>query len=102
MEPGSEAIWNLELQAKLCCTSDACSPCILIIIQLNSSLVEDEESDYEENVEVWDQDDNGSESRKPKIATCKQIATHVTRAHVCVFCSEGDGVLQSSSLHASV
>ena len=63
---GSEAIWNLGVQAKLCCTSDACSPCILISIQLNSSLVEDEESDYKENLGVWDQDDNGSESGKPK------------------------------------
>ncbi|XP_046882021.1 interleukin-17 receptor C-like isoform X3 [Hypomesus transpacificus] len=81
---GSEAIWNLGVQAKLCCTSDACSPCILISIQLNSSLVEDEESDYKENLGVWDQNDNANVmvcySPVAFMPACKNIHFNITAA----------------------
>ncbi|XP_067094598.1 interleukin-17 receptor C-like isoform X2 [Osmerus mordax] len=70
---GSEAIWNLEVQAKLCCTWDACSPCIFISIQLNRSLDQ-----------VRGQDDNANimvcYSPVAFMPACKNIHFNITAA----------------------
>ncbi|XP_062316729.1 uncharacterized protein LOC134020576 isoform X2 [Osmerus eperlanus] len=70
---GSEAIWNLEVQAKLCCTWDACSPCIFISIQLNRSLDQVQGQDDNANVMVC-------YSPVAFMPACKNIHFNITAA----------------------